>query len=153
MAVEVSIIGVTSCECPGHARVVLRDEAGGRKLQVRVTLDAGQAMLAEMTGMASTHAGAIDLLRNAVEAAGGCIEHLTLGCRRGQLCARLGVRSADGLAEIDADPCEGLLTACRMHIPVFVEEAGPNEIIGPDVPEIYREFVESLDLTGIEEQD
>ncbi len=153
MSVEVSIIGVTACECPGHARVVLRDEAGGRKLQVRVNVDAGQALLAEMAGVPSTHAGAIDLLRDAVDAAGGCIEQLTIGCRRGQLCARLSVRSADGLAEIDADPCEGLLTACRMHIPVFVEEAEPGEIIGPDVPEIYREFVESLDLTGIEEHD
>lgn len=153
MSVEVSIIGVTSCECPGHARVVLRDEAGGRKLQVRVSVDAGQALLAEMTGMASTHAGAIDLLRNAVQAAGGCIEQLTLGCRRGQLCARLSVRSADGLAEIDADPCEGLVTACRMHIPVFIEEADPDQASGADVLDIYREFVESLDLAGIEEED
>ena len=132
---------------------MLRDEAGGRKLHVRVSVDAGQALLAEMAGVASTHAGAIDLLRHAVEAAGGCIEQLTLGCRRGQLCARLSVRSADGLSEIDADPCEGLLTACRMRIPVFIDEADADQVDGSDVPEIYREFVESLDLTGIEEED
>lgn len=151
MGFEVDIVGVTTCECPGHSRVVLRDGARNRKLQVRVSVDAGQALLAELAGIPSSRSLVIDLVRNAVEAAGGQIEQLTLGCRKGELCARLLVRSAEGSREVEAEPCDGLLTACRMGLPVFIET---TDAAGGDasVPEVYRAFVESLDLSGLRDE-
>jgi hypothetical protein len=45
---------------------VLRDDAGQRKLQVRIHADAGQA---EMAGMVSPRGALVDLLRDVVQAA------------------------------------------------------------------------------------
>ncbi len=148
MAVEVAIIGVSACECPSHARVVLRDEARGRNLQVRIHADAGQAMLAEMAGLASTRSAMVDLLGDVLSRAGACAERLTLCCSRGRLCAKLSVRATGSAGDDDlmVEPCEALLAAYRLRLPVFVEEE-PSDDAG--VPEIYRELVESLDLSGL----
>lgn len=144
--VEVVIADVRPCECPSHARVVLRDDAGQRKLQVRIHADAGQALLAEMAGMVSPRGALVDLLRDAVQAAGWALSRVTLCCRGGRLCARLMLVGADGWNEVDAEPCEALVAACRMKLPVFVDETSDDG----ELPEVFREFVATLDMSGLE---
>jgi bifunctional DNase/RNase len=148
MAIEVAIIGVSACECPSHARVVLRDEAGRRNMQVRIHADAGQAMLAEIAGLASTRSAMVDLLGELLARAEVCADRLTLCCSRGRLCAKLSVRGPGSAEDGDlvVEPCEALLAAYRLRLPVFVEEEAPEEDSG--VPDVYRELVESLDLSG-----
>ena len=150
MTVEVTITGVSACECPSHARVVLRDEAGARNLQVRIHADAGQAMLAEMAGLASTRSAMVDLLGDVLGRAGTRLDRLTLCCSQGQLCAKLLLFGPDAASEVAVEPCEALLAAYRLRLPVFVEEeASRDGARTAGVPPVYRELMESLDLSGL----
>jgi bifunctional DNase/RNase len=143
--VEFEIAGVRPCSCASHARVVLKESVTGRKLQVRVHADAGQDLLSELAGVASGRGRTADILRDTLAAIACSLEGVTLRCREGKLCAVLGVHGPNGSRNIDAEPCEALVVACRMKLPVFVEEQANDEAM----PEAFKEFVASLDFSGL----
>ena len=140
----VEIETVTACTCPGHARVVLRD-----RVRVRVHANAGQSLLAEMNGMTGERASLIQIAADAVEAAGGHIASLVLHPTpdevRAQLCVRDG---GERERMVDAEPCEALLVAWRLKLPIWVDISG--ERARAAVPDVYRAAIESLDLDGLE---
>jgi bifunctional DNase/RNase len=145
----VEIQSVTACACPGHARVVLHDRVRRRSFRVRVHAEAGQALLAEMNGLTGDRAPMIQLAADADEAAGGSIASLVLEPSADDVRAQLCVRDANaGERMIDAEPCEALLVAWRLKLPVWVELPQASAAVSA-VPEVYRAAIESLDLEGL----
>jgi bifunctional DNase/RNase len=151
-ALPVEIKGVVACDCPAHARVILRDRANDRTLQVRVEAPAGQALLAELAGITSARSAAIDLFHDALEAAGARVAWVALRFQDNELRARMCVRRCAGGGEaIEAPADEALLLACRTSVALYVEGVAPrrNEE-SPAVPDVYRSAVESIDFSGLD---
>jgi bifunctional DNase/RNase len=143
---SVEIQSVQACACPGHARVVLRDPAARRSFRVRVHADAGQALLAEMNGISGDRAALITMMSDAMTAAGGRLDGLVIQPVDDDIHAWLHVVDAHGRERcIDAEPCEALILAYRLRLPVWVNISGRHDA----VPEVYREVVETLDLEGL----
>jgi len=147
----VEIAGVVACECPAHARVVLFDPQRRRKLYVRVHTQAGQVLLAELAGVPSQSAALVDLLRDALRAAGASFEAVTLRFENNDLCASVRLCGPQGRREIDTEPCEALLAACRMGAELFVDERTIEPPPRDQVPEAYRQAVETIDFSGLGE--
>jgi bifunctional DNase/RNase len=141
---SVEIAGVRSCDCPTHAIVALREVGGKRRFRLRVHSDAGQAVLAESSGLASTRAGAIDMLRDALAAAGGELAGVIVAHNEDTLSAQLIVRDTSGEHLVHAEPCEAIVAACRLRLPVFLDESPAAA-----VPDAYRRALSDLDVSGL----
>jgi bifunctional DNase/RNase len=137
----VTIAGVRACDCPSHALVIMRETDGKRRFRLRVHSDAGQAILAELADIASPRAALIDMMRDALSASGSEIDGVIVSPAEDTLTARLALTSADGDRMVDVEPCEALIAACRLRIPVFVDERAETA-----VPAAFRKALGDLDL-------
>jgi hypothetical protein len=140
-----SVARVARCTCPRHAWVILHDPTGECVVRVLVGMEIGRAIAAELAEASSPHAEAFDLLRLALVAAGSGASSLTLVRDGSSLRARLNVRGLRGLTAVEVDPCNGLLAACRMKLPILV---GTPPLPDSDIPAVYHPLLESLGCDG-----
>lgn len=139
---RVEIAGVRPCDCPSHARVVLFDSERQRRLQVRIHAQAGEALTASFAGLRSHVSTVIEMMRDALDAGGASIEAVTIRCDGGDLHARMRVRGPLSSRDIDVEPCEALLAAYQLQIPLFVDEdVSIAAHIG--VPDVYHRAFEA----------
>ena len=140
-----SVARVMRCECAHHTWVILHDPTGERTVQVLVGADIGRAIAAELSELPGAHAEAFDLMRLAMAAGGASASSLTLRQDGASIRASLNVRGFRGLAAVDVDPCNGLLAACRMKLPILVRSQPASS---GSIPDIYHPLLESLGLDG-----
>jgi bifunctional DNase/RNase len=147
---EMNVTIVAGCECDQHAWVHLRDGTGGRRARVMIDAAVGRAIVSELRGTPNPHAEAVDLLGTALAALGANAERIELRCTDGALSGVLCLRNADGEASAVVDPCHALLTACRMKLPIIMDEADVLSVSQAAPPAPFHQFLNSLDLSGLD---
>jgi hypothetical protein len=145
---------VQECRCGAHAIAELRDPTGDERIRINIDSAAGRALAAELHGREDCFAGSVDVLRAALACAGAYLERLVLRYRDARLTGLLLLRCAGGVRAIPVDPCHGLLTACRLSLPILFDGAAPSprdrhDTPQPAVPDVFRAFLESLDYEGL----
>lgn len=145
-----SVSRVLRCECTHHAWVILHDPTGERVVNVLVGAEIGRAIAAELSELSGAHAEAFDLMRSVLAASGVSMSSLTLSQHGSHIRARLHVRGLRGLTAVEVDPCNGLLAACRMKLPILV---GTMPTPDSDIPAVYHALLESLGCDGPTEPD
>ncbi|MGD9894777.1 MAG: bifunctional nuclease domain-containing protein [Dehalococcoidia bacterium] len=147
---QMNVTIVAGCECEQHAWVHLRDGTGGRRARVMIDAAVGRAIVSELRGSPSPHAEAVDLLGTSLAALGASAERIELRCADGALSGVLCLRNANGPASAVVDPCHALLTACRMKLPIVMEEADILTASQAAPPAAFHQFLNSLDLSGLD---
>jgi bifunctional DNase/RNase len=140
---------VAGCECKRHAWVHLHDATGEHRIRVLIDAAAGRAIVSELRGAPTPHAGTVDLLSSSLEALGARAERVELRCMDGGLCGVLRLRAPGGEATALVDPCHALLAACRMSLPIVMDEADAAGTDGPAPPDAFDQFLSTLDLSGL----
>lgn len=140
---------VAGCECEQHAWVHLRDGTGEHRVRVKIDAKVGRAIVSELRGTPNPHAEAVDLLWSALHAVGATAEWVELRCTDGALCGVLCLRAQDGPTTATVDSCHALLAACRMKLPILMEEKDVVKVADTAPPPAFHEFLNSLDLSGL----
>lgn len=139
------ITSVTCCGCEQHAWVSLGDPTGEWFARFTIDLAMGQAILAELRGLRSPEAGAVDG-EWAAPADGARPLSLTLRCEDDGLTATMSFASRHGPTTAPVDPCQGLLAACRMRLPILMAERDAGLVRRTPVPPVYHALLDALDL-------
>jgi bifunctional DNase/RNase len=147
---QMNVTIVAGCECERHAWVHLRDGTGDRRARVMIDAAVGRAIVSELHGTPSPHAEAVDMLGTSLATLGANAERVELRCTDGALSGVLCLRNADGEACAAIDPCHALLAACRMKLPIEMDEADIAFSSGATPPAVFHQFLESLDLSRLD---
>lgn len=147
---QMNVTIVAGCECEQHAWVHLRDGTGERRARVMIDAAVGRAIVSELRGSPSPHAEAVDVLGTSLAALGAHAERIELRCTDGALSGVLCLRNAAGPAFAVVDSCHALLTACRMKLPIVMDEADVTSMSQTSPPAVFHRFLNSLDLSGLD---
>ena len=102
--------------------VVLKEKEGDRVLPIWVGPPEGDALALQLGGESMPRPMTADLMARLVEATGGRIDRVVVSSLREQtFYATVGVRTRDGLTEVDARPSDALNLAVRVGAPIFVD--------------------------------
>ena len=147
---QMNVTIVAGCECKRHAWVHLRDGKGERRARVMIDAAVGRAIVSELRGSPSPHAEAVDMLGTSLAAVGANAERVELRCTDGALSGVLCLRNGDGETCAAVDPCHALLAACRIKLPILMDEADVLSVSRTTPPTVFHEFLDSLDLSGLD---
>lgn len=135
---------VSRCPCAQHAWVSLADPTGEWRTRVTVDLEIGRAIMAELRGVGSDRPDALDLHWQALVADNARAVSLTLRDEDGGVAALLDVYGRGGPRSVPVDLCYGLLAACRLQLPILVDERDRALFGQTTVPAVYHAVLESL---------
>lgn len=178
--VEVIVEGIRQCCHTGQPVLLLKDKAGERFVPLRLPPEEAQVLAAELKGALTRESYVYTLLTSALGHLGGRIGAVVLHLAPDnvlQSCLR--VDSRQGPRQVTAHPIDALAIAIRQRTPVFLngdalekvgftarrdaEQPGgrgnrendpANEQDGgggADLPLALRDFLSSLDLSGLNE--
>ena len=171
MLVEMAIDSVRVSLMSQHRIVVLKDIASARFLPIWIGPFEADAITIEMQGVEVTRPLTHDLLKSMIEKLGAQVERVTItDLRNDTFYAEIGLQTDGRRMEVDSRPSDAIALAVRTRVPIFVssdvlEQAGitpePNllaedeprptgDVIDGDAPEAFRDFLEGLDLTGLQ---
>jgi bifunctional DNase/RNase len=159
--VEVDTIRV---RLTGHERLVLLKETDQeRQLPIYIGVSEAEAISLELKGYRHSRPLTHDLLLNCVKALGGSLEYVLISELRDNIFYALLHVVRDGEAvDIDSRSSDSIAIAVRARVPIYVaedvmEEAGvwPAEELTEDQEglSIFRDFVDTLDLDELEDQE
>lgn len=133
--------------------VLLREKDGDRTLPIWVGPPEGDALALQLGGESTPRPLTADLMARLVEATGARIDRVVVSSLREKtFYATVGVRTRDGLTELDARPSDALNLAVRVGAPIFVdtEVMGESGIASAEAGErmvaLEREWLKSEDL-------
>jgi uncharacterized protein len=150
--------------------VVLREADSPRYLPIWIGPFEAEAITMGLQGTDAGRPLTHDLLRNVVAEMGASAEHIVIHEIQDETFYARLVLSVDGKRlEIDARPSDAIALAVRMAVPIFVSERVmdrvgqvpveeiPGDEVGDagdatDVPDLFRDFIEGLDLTDLSGQ-
>ena len=134
--------------------VLLKEKDGDRVLPIWIGPPEGDALALQLGGESMPRPMTPDLMARLVEATGAGIERVVVSSLREKtFYATVGVRTRDGLTELDARPSDALNLAVRVGAPIFVdaELMGESAIAAAEAGErmvaLEREWLESEDLS------
>lgn len=156
--------------------VVLREEEGLRYLPIWIGPFEAEAITTGLKGSEIPRPLTHDLLRMVVESLGGHLAHIVVSELSDETYyALVVVDRGDERLEIDARPSDAIALAVRADVPIFVSEevmdavgqlpSSESEEERPSLPdegkgegdadrlEVFREFIEGLDLGDLGEPD
>jgi bifunctional DNase/RNase len=167
--VEVEIDSIRVSLMSQHRIVILKDAASERFLPIWIGPYEAEAITVSLQEMEVARPLTHDLLRNVLESLGAQVLRINIvDLREDVFYARIVLRVGDREIEIDSRPSDALALAVRVHVPVFVEEAvmqeastEPEKEVQAEEPEggsdkrldVFKDFVESLDLDDIDSQE
>lgn len=148
---------------PSPERVLLLKEMGQeRQLPIFIYATEADAIIWELQGHKQPRPLTHDLLKNCIAELGGELEYILISELRDNIFfAVLHVVQGHRVLDIDARPSDSIALAVRAHVPIYVAEqvldqAGiyPGQEIAPDTEEmdIFRNFVDTLDMDGLGDQ-
>ncbi len=171
MLVEMAIDSVRVSLMSQHRIVVLKDIASPRFLPIWIGPFEADAITIEMQGVEVTRPLTHDLLKSMIEKLGAQVERITITeLRNDTFYAEIGLRADGRQLDVDSRPSDAIALAVRTQVPIFVssdvlDQAGitpePNlladdepratgETTEGDAPEAFRDFLEGLDLSGLQ---
>jgi len=168
--VEVAIDSVRVSLMSQHRLVVLKDLRSPRFLPIWIGPFEADAITIELQGVEVARPLTHDLLKSAISKLGAEIERVAITeLRNDTFYAEITLRVDSRQLEIDSRPSDAIALAVRARVPVYVSEevldqaaitpeadlesgAGGPEAEGPtgEAPEAFREFLEGLDLSGLD---
>ncbi|HEY66404.1 MAG TPA: bifunctional nuclease family protein [Caldilineae bacterium] len=177
--IEVSIDSVRVSLMSQHRIVVLKEIDGDRYLPIWIGPFEADAITIELQGVEVARPLTHDLLKRMIETLGARVSHVVVNDLQNDTYYARIILDVDGEEiEVDSRPSDAIALAVRTKVPVFVAEevmdrAGivPEEGIEEvsetaehmeqeyeDEPseedlEVFRDFVEGLDLEGLGDDD
>ena len=144
--------------------VVLREKDSDRHLVIWIGHAEADAITLKLQGQEVPRPMTHDLLKNAIEALGGTLDHVYIHeLRNDTYYATLVIEAGGRRLEIDSRSSDAIALAIRAQAPIFVADAvmdkagiAPTEEEEPtpqqkseDELGVFREFLESLDLDDL----
>jgi bifunctional DNase/RNase len=169
--VEVTIDSVRVSLMSQHRIVVLKDGNSTRYLPIWIGPFEADAITIELQNVEVPRPLTHDLLKATIEKLGAEIEQVSItDLRNDTFYAEISLRVDGRRLEIDSRPSDAIALAVRAQVPVYVAEQVMEQAaitpeqdldtgIGPAVegeatetktPEAFREFLEGLDLSGLD---
>lgn len=168
--VEVTIDSVRVSLMSQHRLVVLKDLQSPRFLPIWIGPFEADAITIELQGVEVARPLTHDLLKATIDKLGAEIEQVAITeLRNDTFFAEITLRVNGRRLEIDSRPSDAIALAVRAGVPVYVSdevfeqaaitpeqdlEAGaePADAEGAtgEAPEAFREFLEGLDLSGLD---
>lgn len=153
-----------------HRIVVLKDTESTRYLPIWIGPFEADAITIQLQNVEVSRPLTHDLLKSAIEQLGGEIEQVAItDLRNDTFYAEITLRVNGRRMQIDARPSDAIALAVRAEVPVYIAEAvmdqaaitpeydldtgaDPTSESVPDEmpPEAFREFLEGLDLSGLD---
>lgn len=142
--------------------LLLKETDGERQLPIFIGAGEADAILTELQGYKKpprplTH----DLLINCITELSGELKYVLINDLRDDIFfAVLHVNQRGRVVEIDARPSDSVALAVRARVPIFIDESvmekasiHASQVAKFDSEEmsIFRDFVDSLDIDGLEE--
>lgn len=168
--VRVTIDSVRVSLMSQHRIVVLKDTDAVRYLPIWIGPFEADAITIQLQNVEVSRPLTHDLLKSAIEQLGAEIEQVSItDLRNDTFYAEITLRVDGRRMEIDARPSDAIALAVRAQVPVYIAEtvmdqaaitpehdldtgaggAGESEP-GDAPPEAFREFLEGLDLSGLD---
>ena len=171
MLVEMTIDSVRVSLMSQHRIVVLKDMASARFLPIWIGPFEADAITIELQGVEVQRPLTHDLLKTLINKLGAEVEQVAITeLRNDTFYAQILLKVDGRRMEIDSRPSDAIALAVRSKVPVFVsdevmdqaaitpekdldageaaEDAGGAPPVEP--PEAFREFLEGLDLSGLQ---
>ncbi len=165
--VEVVIDSIRVSLMSQHRIVILKDVDSERFLPIWIGPYEAEAITVSLQQMEVARPLTHDLLRNVLQALGAEVLRVNITELRDDVFyARIVLRVDGREMEIDSRPSDALALAVRVHVPIFVAEAVMEEAAttpetsveseegGEEAEderlEVFKDFVESLDLDDID---
>lgn len=163
--VEVKIDSIRVSLMTQHRVVVLRESGNDRFLPIWIGPFEADAITIQLQGVQVPRPLTHDLLKSFIRELGVKVSHVLVSeLRNDTFFARIVVDVNGKSMEIDSRPSDAIALAVRVGAPIFVSEQvmdlasiSPEEEISSEVAtkgeqeslEIFRDFVESLDLDDL----
>ncbi len=169
--IEVTIDSVRVSLMSQHRLVVLKDLEAPRFLPIWIGPFEADAITIELQGVEVARPLTHDLLKATILKLGAEIESVAITDLRSDTFYALISLTVNGRRlEIDSRPSDAIALAVRARVPVYVSEEvmeqaaitperdleaeggepGPDEGTAAEPPEAFREFLEGLDLSGLD---
>ncbi len=168
--VEVTIDSVRISLMSQHRIVVLKDQDSSRYLPIWIGPFEADAITIELQGVEVARPLTHDLLKSVIDKLGAEVERVAItDLRNDTFYAQVTLRVDGRRVEVDSRPSDAIALAVRTRVPVFVDdqvmeqaaitpeqdmETGetvePQGKAAPETPDAFREFLEGLDLGGLD---
>ncbi len=167
--VEVSIDSVRISLMSQHRIVVLKDTESPRFLPIWIGPFEADAITIELQGVEVARPLTHDLLKAVIDKLGAEVERVAItDLRNDTFYAQITLRVNGRRMEVDSRPSDAIALAVRTHVPVYVDEAVMDQAaIAPEsdmeggeapetrrepteAPDAFKEFLEGLDLGGLD---
>ena len=172
MMVRVAIDSVRVSLMSQHRIIVLKDVESSRFLPVWIGPFEADAITIELQGVEVARPLTHDLLKSMIETLDAEVERVEItDLRNDTFYAKITLKVDGRILEVDSRPSDAVALAVRARVPVFVAQKvmdqaaiTPDEDISGlappasseaageevDTPEAFRDFLEGLDLSGLE---
>ncbi len=132
--------------------VILKDLDGSHCLPILIGPFEATAIALALEGAPVPRPLSHDLMRSMLDSLGGKLEQVIIhDIRESTFFAKLIVRIADRMEEIDARPSDGIALALRTQTPIYVsdkivleEASGDKRVSDEGDMDKFRQFLESL---------
>ena len=168
--IELEIVALSHSITQTHSYAVVLGEINGlRRLPIVIGGFEAQAIAVALEKMHPSRPLTHDLMKNFMTAFSIDLQEIIISdLQEGIFYSKLICISEHDTVEIDSRTSDALALAVRVHVPVFVEEAvmqeastEPEKEVQAEEPEggsdkrldVFKDFVESLDLDDIDSQE
>lgn len=168
--IEVEIDSIRVSLMSQHRIVILKDIESDRFLPIWIGPYEAEAITVSLQQMEVARPLTHDLLRNVLQTLNAEVRQVNITeLREDVYYAHILVSVNGELVEIDSRPSDALALAVRVHVPIFVEETVMEEAAAePDTSveaeemmedadeerlEVFKDFVDSLDLGDIDSEE
>jgi bifunctional DNase/RNase len=169
--IEVTVESIRVSLISQQRLVVLRETGTARFLPIFIGPCEAEAITLGLQGTEVARPMTHDLLKGVIEQMGGAVEHIVISeLKNDTFFAVIVVAVRGDKVEVDARPSDAIALGVRLDVPIFVheqvmEQAGqlPSPEVddegGGDTPvdetklSIFRDFIETLDLDDLSEDD
>lgn len=165
--VEVEIDSIRVSLMSQHRIVILKDNRSERFLPIWIGPYEAEAITVSLQEMEVARPLTHDLLRNVLQTLGAEVQRVNITeLKQDVFYARIVISVNGEELEIDSRPSDALALAVRVHVPIFVDEsvmqeaaAEPEDNVESQEPpeemdeerlEVFKDFVDSLDLDDMD---
>jgi uncharacterized protein len=161
--IELNVYSVFYSLLSRHRVVLLKEAVGERFLPIWIGMFESEAIAMRLQGTAVPRPLTHDLLANIVAELGGTLQYIIINdLNDSTFYARIAIEHEGELQLVDSRPSDAIALAVRSSVPIYVEanvmdKAGivPSPEIRaaatakPDQLDVFREFLEGLDLNDL----
>ena len=163
--IEVVIDSIRVSLMSQHRIVILKDVASDRFLTIWIGQNEAEAITVALQEIEVVRPLTHDLLRNVLTSLGAEVASVNIVELKNDIFyARIALRVDGKELDIDSRPSDALALAVRVHVPIYVAEGVMREAAslpegeveretpgeGDERLEVFKDFVESLDLDDLD---